>query len=101
MKELYKKIEEKKITIIGIHTPASIPEDIQKALKQYGLDYPICIDTNAPAGGKGFGSMSSAYGVSGIPYAFVINRKGRLVGHGWGVADVLDTAVRLANKPSN
>ncbi len=99
MSELHKKREENKIIVIGIHVLGSRPDAIQKVIKEYDIDYPICIDI--PVSHPIYGLMSNAYDVGEMPYAYVIDRNGKVAGHGWGVADVIDTAVRLANKPSN
>ncbi|MHC4691089.1 MAG: redoxin domain-containing protein, partial [Planctomycetota bacterium] len=73
MAGLHKQRKKSGIVAIGLHTPGSKLEDIRKVMEQYKLDYPNCIDTPKPPDGKGFGAMSSKYGVDGIPYSFVID----------------------------
>jgi len=98
MSGLHKKRQETGIIVIGIHTPGSKIENIRKVMKKYELNYPICIDPPAPPSAEGFGAMSSQYGVTGIPYTFVIDREGNVTGHGWGVSDVLGKAQELVKK---
>jgi thiol-disulfide isomerase/thioredoxin len=100
MSSLHKKHKETGIIVIGIHTPGSKIEDIQKVMEKYKLGYPICIDTAESPSGKGFGAISSAYGVNAIPYAFVIDQEGNIAGHGWGVSEVSGKAYELAKKKS-
>jgi thiol-disulfide isomerase/thioredoxin len=97
MSDLFKKRNESKITVIGIHTPGSEPNNIAKVIKQYELNYPICIDTPAPSSGKSWGWLSSIYGVNGIPYAYVIDQNGIVAGHGLGVGMVTAKAYELVD----
>jgi hypothetical protein len=46
------------------------------------LRYPIYIDTQRPEGGVGFGAMSSALMIRGIPQAALIDQNGRIVAIG-------------------
>jgi peroxiredoxin len=80
MSNLHKERKKSGIVVIGIHTPGSKIEDTQKVMKEFDLDYPICIDTTKPPNGRGFGSMSSQYGANAIPYAFVIDQQGNVAG---------------------
>ena len=98
MSDLHKEREKSGIVVIGIHTPGSRIEDIRKVMIKFDLNYPICIDTPKPPGGKGFGAMSSRYGVNAIPYAFVVDQQGNVAGHDWGVTYVLGKANELARK---
>lgn len=98
MSDLHKEREKSGIVVIGIHTPGSRIEDIRKVMIKFDLNYPICIDTPKPPGGKGFGAMSSKYAVDGIPYAFVIDEHGNVAGHGRGVNNVLSKARELVER---
>ncbi|MHC4482645.1 MAG: redoxin domain-containing protein [Planctomycetota bacterium] len=102
MSTLHKEREPTGIIVIGIHTPGSKIEDIQKVEKKYELGYPICIDTRAPHGRKyGFGIMSSGCGEHGIPYAVVVDQEGNVAGYsesGKGITSVLRKARDLAEK---
>lgn len=95
MSDMHKEREESGIVVIGIHTPGSKMEDIQKVMQKYKLKYPICIDAPKLLGGEGFGLFSGAYGVNAIPYAFVIDKEGNVAGHGWGVLEVTGKAQEL------
>jgi len=93
----YKKIQEAGIVVIGIHTAEGEIEEIKKTIKKYGLHYPICIDTREIPS-KGFGAMSNKYGVSQIPYAFIVNDKGYVAGHGQTISNILDKACEIVEK---
>lgn len=101
MSSLDKNREETSIIVIGIHTPGSKIKDIQKVMKKYDLNYPICIDIRPPAGVDSWGEMYSQYGVNGIPYAVVIDQNGNVAIHGRGVSQVLGKAHELARKKPN
>ena len=101
MSSLDKNREEISIIAIGIHTPGSKIKDIQKVMKKYDLNYPICIDIRPPTGVDSWGEMYSQYGVKGIPYAFVIDQNGNVAIHGRGVSQVLGKAHELAKKKPN
>jgi len=98
MSSLGNNREETGIIVIGIHTPGSEIEDIRKVMKEYDLNYPICIDIRPPAGVDSWGEMYSRYGVDGIPYAFVIDQNSNVAMHGRGVSQVLGKAYELARK---
>ena len=99
--ELYKKWEENGITVIGIHTAGSKLEDIQKAIEKYDIRHPIYIDIPKVKGDKSYGVMSSKYGVSGIPYAFVIDHQGNVADYSWGsIAGVVGKANELVKQQS-
>lgn len=70
------------LTVIGIHPPGSALETIRDVMAQFEMAYPTCIDVPAPAGAVAWGSLYEAYRIYGIPHAFVVDRDGRIAGHG-------------------
>lgn len=82
MAGLHKNRRETGITVIGVHTPASKTDGIEKVMKQYDMQYPVYIDV--PGGGavKSWGQMFSQCGVRRLPYAMVIDQKGCVAAHG-------------------
>ena len=48
MEDLQKKYADKGLVILGIHSPEfafeKIPENVEKAVKKYGLTYPVALD---------------------------------------------------------
>lgn len=83
--ELEKKYKDKGLVVIGVTDETK--ETVSGFVEKMGdkMDYRVAIET----GGKGrrsVGDMSKAlmqpFGVEGIPHAFVVDRKGRLVWHG-------------------
>ncbi len=101
MSSLDKNREETGIIVIGIHTPGSEIEDIQKVMKEYEINYPVCIDIRPPTVVDSWGEMYSQFGVNGIPYAFVIDQNGNVAVHERGVSQVLGKAYELAKEKTN
>ncbi len=83
--------DQEDIAIIGVHTPSRAFISIERLMKDFDMEYPICIDAPAPPGVPAFGAMSAAYRIRGIPHAFVIDREGKVAGHG-----ELETMIGLA-----
>jgi thiol-disulfide isomerase/thioredoxin len=82
MAEWHNRRDETKVAVIGIHTPGSEVAKIEQLVKKFDLRYPIYIDLPNPAKPRGFGAMSAAFAVTGIPHAFVVDQQGRIAGHG-------------------
>ena len=72
-------------------------DDVAKFVKEYKLDYLICIDPTG-GNGKGGGPLFAAYRIGELPHAFVVGRDGKVVGHG-SLAEVLAAARKLAAEP--
>jgi thiol-disulfide isomerase/thioredoxin len=94
---MHKKRDQTGIVIIGIHTPGSPQAKIDAVMKQFDMQYPICIDLAAPEGAKGFGLLSVAYGVNSLPHTVVVGPDGIVAGHGQ-LAEMLQLAYELAAK---
>jgi len=84
--------------VIGVHAPGSDPAAIRKVLKEFELEYPICIDVPAPEGGMTWGALYDAYGVNRIPHAVVIDGQGKITAAG-ALGDVMTKATALAGRP--
>ncbi|HEX4796406.1 MAG TPA: M56 family metallopeptidase [Humisphaera sp.] len=77
--DLDKEKDKSGITIIGIHAAGTPPADVKKMMKDFGMEYPICID----GGGQSqFGELFKAYRIGALPQAFVIDRDGKIAAHG-------------------
>lgn len=70
------------ILIIGIHPPGSKLEAIQKVMKEFGMQYPTCIDTARSKSAMTWGLLYSQFGVMGIPHAFLVDSTGKVIAHG-------------------
>ena len=76
--DLQKKFKDKDVTVVGI-TDEKSPV-VKKFLTAMGdkMDYTVALDSeNKTAEG-----YMGAFGINGIPHAFVVDREGRLVWHG-------------------
>jgi thiol-disulfide isomerase/thioredoxin len=85
------------IVFIGVHASGNTKEQVQEVVRQYRLTYPIYLDTPTDSRKGGVGAMMSWFAVQGIPYAAVIDREGKVAGHG-RLTDVLEKAQQLAYK---
>ena len=79
MTELQKKYKDKGLVIIGVtDEPASTVKGFVRRQKDK-MDYTVAIDD----GSKTARAYMGAFGVRGIPHAFVVDQKGRLVWQGY------------------
>ncbi len=95
---VYKNRDKSGIAVIGVHTPGSKIKNIEKVMREFDLKYPVCIDIEHNGRGMGFGKMSSAFGVNGNPYAYVIDKQGKVTAHGYGVRSVINKVYELADE---
>ena len=51
-------------------------------IDEFHLDYPILVDTPAPAGVRSWGTLYGHYAVNSIPHAVLIDRQGKVVATG-------------------
>ncbi|MBN1419680.1 MAG: TlpA family protein disulfide reductase [Planctomycetes bacterium] len=99
MESLHKSRDRSGIAVIGVHTPTGSIDDVRKMTQTFGLSYPICIDAQKPSGASGFGFLSSWYHVRGIPHAVVVDKEGRVAGHG-SLDEALRKAEEIASDPT-
>lgn len=83
-----------KIVVIGLHDKDGKPEQVAELVKQRGLAFPIAID-KPDAAGSGFGATFTAFGISAIPCAVVLDASGGVAYIGQ-FAGAIETANRLA-----
>jgi cytochrome c biogenesis protein CcmG, thiol:disulfide interchange protein DsbE len=67
--ELAEKFKDK-VVVIGVCHPQG-GENMEKMVKDKGIKYPVCLDTN--------GKPAKAYGVDGFPDYYIIDAAGKLV----------------------
>lgn len=79
--ELAEKFKDK-VVIIGVCHPKG-GENMEKMVKDKGIKYPVCLDTD--------GKTAKAYGVNGFPDYYIIDAAGKLV-----IADCANGAVEKA-----
>ena len=94
----FHKQKEGGIVVIGVHTPGSKLADIEKVMKQFDMTYPICIDAAGEGRASSWGVMSSAMANWSMPHAYVVDRDGKLAGHG-SLGKMLGLARELSAKP--
>ncbi len=86
------------IMVIGIHPPGSTEAAIRKVLKDFDLQYAVCVDVPAPQGGTTWGSLFDRYGVSRIPHAVLLDGTGTVAATG-DLNAILRKATELAGRP--
>ena len=67
--ELAEKFKDK-VVIVGVCHPQG-GENMEKMVKDKGIKYPVCLDTN--------GKTAKSYGVDGFPDYYIIDAAGKLV----------------------
>lgn len=90
--ELQKKYRDRGVTIIGISTETEAK--VRPFVEQYGerMGYTVALDSQR----KTSADYLEAFGVNGIPHAFVVDQQGRIAWHGHpmaGLDDVLEDLV--------
>ena len=70
------------ILVIGIHPPGSTEDAIRKVVKEFDMQYPVCVDVAAPEKGSTWGWLYERYRVSRIPHAVLLDRKGTIAATG-------------------
>jgi hypothetical protein len=98
---LHKERDNTDIVVIGVHAAGSEREAIDKVMKEFGIEYPVCIDVAEEGGPPTWGKLTTKdYHVFGIPHVFVIDRTGRIAGHG-SLNEVHHKAYELAGEPED
>ena len=90
------------IVVIGLHPPGSERAAIEKILNQFDMHYPVCVDA-APAGGdqpSSWGQMGTALANTQLPDTYVVDRHGKIAGHG-SLGKTLGLARTLATAPAS
>lgn len=84
--ELAKKFKDQGVVFIGISDEKS--DAVKKFVEKMGdqMDYNVAID-----GGKTSQGYMEAYGINGIPHAFVVNKEGNVVWQGHPMAELEET----------
>ena len=86
------------VVVIGIHPPGSTEDAIRKVMKDFDLQYPICVDVPAPQGSTTWGSLFDGYEVNRIPHAVLLDWKGKVAATG-DLNAILLKATELAGRP--
>ncbi len=73
VKKLYERYRERGLEIVAVtrHSKGQTDEDVANYMKEQGIPFPVAIDAG--------GATSSAYGVSGIPAAALVDPAGKVV----------------------
>jgi thiol-disulfide isomerase/thioredoxin len=80
--EIHSRSEKSGIVIIGIHPPGSEMDAIQKVMKEFAMQYPVCIDSAPSEDSATWGLLYEQFGVMGIPHAFLVDPAGITISHG-------------------
>jgi hypothetical protein len=80
-KALEKKDSQIPIVFIGVHTPGTGRDEIEKVAKKYELGAPICID-RAGADKTSWGEFFARCQVRAMPTSIAVDEEGRILAHG-------------------
>lgn len=85
--ELQKKFKDKGVVIVGVSNEKS--DVIRSFVEKMGdkMDYVVAADKDR----KTSAAYMGAYGIRGIPHAFVVDTQGRIVWHGHPMAELEET----------
>lgn len=70
LEQMWERYRERGLVVVGVDTN-DFRRDARRFVKRYGLSFPIAYD--------GPGKARDAYGVSGFPETYVVDREGRVV----------------------
>jgi thiol-disulfide isomerase/thioredoxin len=89
--ELQKKFKDKDVVFIGVsdEKPAVVKPFVEKQGDK--MDYVVAIDKEK----KTSAGYMQAYGINGIPHAFVVDKEGRIVWQGHPMAELEETLQQL------
>ena len=87
----YNEHSSKDFVIIGVHAKGSKEKDVQKLLNDYGIKYPVAIDSSKK---NPMGDTFEKYGIKSIPHSVLVDKNGITIAHG-NLNDVLN---QLENK---
>lgn len=87
--ETQKKFGKDKVAIIGVSAEAA--GKVRPFVEKYGddMDYTVAIDD----GRQTSAAYMRAFGVNGIPHAFIVNKAGKIVWHGHPLAKDFDSTL--------
>ena len=89
--EMQKKFKEKGVVFIGVSSEKT--EVVKKFVEKMGdtMDYTVAVD-----GGKTSEGYMEAYGISGIPHAFIVDKAGKIIWHGHPMDQLEETLTKVA-----
>jgi peroxiredoxin len=70
------------VTVVGVHAAGSDQQDIQDFADEVHFDAPIYIDRAQRAAATRWGGLFEKLAVRELPYAFVVDRDGKIAAHG-------------------
>ncbi|MGB9735380.1 MAG: peroxiredoxin family protein [bacterium] len=78
MEKMYREFRNKGLVVIGISIDHHVSQ-VKNFVKQYSITFPILLDTNE--------TVASAYGITGVPETFILDRDYKLIKHIIGPLD--------------
>jgi thiol-disulfide isomerase/thioredoxin len=79
--QIHARREQDGIVILGIHTPGTSRDKIDKLLADFHLEYPVCIDVPSDNHAS-WGRLFDAYHVNSIPFSVLVDQDGNVAGSG-------------------
>jgi peroxiredoxin len=68
MEKLYRQLKGEDFEILAVSVDTSGAEDVGPFMKEYGLNFPVLLDTG--------GTIQNLYGTTGLPESFIIGKEG-------------------------
>lgn len=80
MERLYRQMRERKdFVMLAVSQDNGPANEVKSYVHKYGYDFPVLLDPK--------NSVAEAYGVTGVPETFIIDRDGRIIAHHQGPYD--------------
>ncbi|GBC95065.1 Thiol-disulfide oxidoreductase ResA [bacterium HR16] len=72
---VYERYSPHGLTVIGVHDASGKPEEIEQALREKGVKYPVMRDTDAR-------ETFSGYRIVGVPHLILVGKDGKILADG-------------------
>jgi thiol-disulfide isomerase/thioredoxin len=95
--ELQKKFQDRGVVFVGVsdETAAKVKPFVDGMGEK--MDYTVAVDSNR----KTFAGYMGAYGINGIPHAFIVDKEGRIAWHGHPMSGLDKALERIAANTFN
>jgi peroxiredoxin len=69
------------VLVIGVHSAGRRASEVQKVIKEHGVEYPVLIDSRSDRS-PSLGQLSNKFGVHCVPTTCVIDADGKIAAYG-------------------
>lgn len=73
--QLHERYSSQGLVVVGVHDASGTPEEVEQALREKGVTYPVMRDTEAR-------ETFSGYRITGIPHLILVGKDGKILADG-------------------